>query len=82
MNWKLMILAAVMVVAVLGLFVMEFGDGNGSRWDHDFVQIASGGSYSDGVLVLHSVYVRYLLPMQVEIQCFQWSEGVDAFSGA
>jgi len=34
------------------------------------------------VLVLHSVYVRYLLPMQVEIQCFQWSEGVDAFSGA
>ena len=34
------------------------------------------------VLVLHSVYVRYLLPMQVEIQCFQWSEGFDAFSGA
>jgi hypothetical protein len=29
-------------------------------------------------VVLHSIYVRYLLPMQVEIQCFQWGEGFDA----
>ena len=31
-------------------------------------------------VVLHSVYIRYLLPMQIEIQCFQWAEGIDPFS--
>ena len=30
------------------------------------------------MLVLHSVYLRYLLPMRVEVQCFQWAEGFDA----
>ena len=33
-------------------------------------------------VVLHSVYIRYLLPMQVEIQCYQWGEGFDAFRTA
>lgn len=27
------------------------------------------------VLKLHSFYVRYLLPMMVEIQCFDWAAG-------
>jgi hypothetical protein len=29
-------------------------------------------------VVLHSVYIRYLLPMRIELQCFQWAEGFDA----
>jgi hypothetical protein len=32
------------------------------------------------VLKLHSFYVGYLLPMMVEIQCFEWQEGFDATS--
>ena len=30
------------------------------------------------VLQLHSVYVRYLLPMSIELQCFDWQPGFDA----
>ncbi len=30
------------------------------------------------VLQLHAVYIRYLLPMQVELQCYEWAEGFDA----
>jgi len=30
------------------------------------------------VLQLHAVYIRFLLPMQVEIQCYDWAEGFDA----
>ena len=33
-----------------------------------------------GVLKLHSVYVGYLLPMMLEVQCFEWQEGFDAAS--
>jgi hypothetical protein len=29
------------------------------------------------VLKLHSFYLRYLLPMMVEVQHFEWAEGVD-----
>ena len=32
------------------------------------------------VLQLHAVYIRFLLPMQVEVQCYEWAEGVDAQS--
>jgi hypothetical protein len=28
-----------------------------------------------GVLELHSFYVGYLLPMLVEVQCYEWAEG-------
>ena len=30
------------------------------------------------MLTLHSVYIRYLLPMRIELQCFDWAEGFDA----
>ena len=30
------------------------------------------------VLNLHSVYIRYLLPMSIELQCFDWQPGFDA----
>jgi hypothetical protein len=29
-------------------------------------------------LKLHSVYLRYLLPMMIEVQCFEWAEGFGA----
>jgi hypothetical protein len=29
---------------------------------------------------LHSFYVRYRLPMMIEIQCFEWMPGFDAAS--
>lgn len=28
-----------------------------------------------GVLKLHSFYVRFLLPLRVEVQCYDWAEG-------
>lgn len=27
---------------------------------------------------LHNFYVRYRLPMMIEVQCFEWAEGFDA----
>jgi hypothetical protein len=30
------------------------------------------------VLRLHSFYVRHLLPMQIEVQCYEWAPGFDA----
>ena len=30
-------------------------------------------------VVLHSVYIRYLLQLRIELQCYQWAEGFDAF---
>ena len=29
-------------------------------------------------VVLYSVYIRYLLPMCIELQCYEWAEGFDA----
>jgi len=29
---------------------------------------------------LHSFYVRYRLPMKIEVQCFEWAKGLDATS--
>ena len=31
-------------------------------------------------LTLHSFYVRYLLPMMIEIQCFDWDPAVAALN--
>ena len=33
-----------------------------------------------GVLKLHSCYLRYLLPLMVELQCYEWAEGFGAQS--
>ncbi len=32
------------------------------------------------VLKLHSFYVRYRLPLMIEVQCYEWSSGVDSKS--
>jgi len=29
------------------------------------------------VLKLHNFYVRYRLPLMIEVQCYEWAEGVD-----
>ena len=34
------------------------------------------------VLQLHSFYVRYRLPLMIEVQCFEWAEGVGPDSTA
>ena len=42
------------------------------------VEITDRLSEDFHVLTLHSVYIRYLLPMRIELQCFAWAEGFDA----
>ncbi len=32
------------------------------------------------VLTLHNGYVGFLLPLRIEVQCYEWAEGVDANS--
>ncbi len=31
---------------------------------------------------LHSFYVRYLLPLSIEVQCYEWADGFDDQTGA
>ena len=38
------------------------------------VEIIDRSTEDHGVLKLHSFYVRFLLPMMVEVQCFEWQE--------
>jgi len=39
------------------------------------VEIAEPGVEDFRVLRLHSFYVRYLLPMRIEVQCYEWAPG-------
>jgi len=45
----------------------------------DRVEISERKAEDFKVLTLHSVYIRYLLPMRIELQCFDWAKGFDAF---
>ena len=42
------------------------------------VEISERKAEDFKVLTLHSVYIRYLLPMRIELQCFDWADGFDA----
>ena len=42
------------------------------RQRDDRVEIVNRSTEDHEVLKLHSFYVRYLLPMMVEVQCFEW----------
>lgn len=42
------------------------------RSKDDRVEIVDRQQEDHGALTLHSFYVRYLLPMMVEVQCFEW----------
>lgn len=46
----------------------------------DRVEISDRKAEDFKVLTLHSVYIRYLLPMSIELQCFDWAAGIDASS--
>ena len=50
----------------------KFADGDAR------VEISERNAEDFGMLTLHSVYIRYLLPMRIELQCFDWAEGFDA----
>ena len=39
------------------------------------VEIAEPAVADFRVLRLHSCYVRYLLPMRIEVQCYEWAPG-------
>ena len=32
------------------------------------------------VLKLHNFYVRYRLPLMIEVQCYEWAPGIDRTS--
>jgi hypothetical protein len=42
------------------------------------VEVSERTSEDFKVLQLHAVYIRYLMPMQIELQCYEWAEGFDA----
>lgn len=49
--------------------------------EHDSrVEISERERQDFGMLVLHAVYIRYGLPMRIELQCFEWQKGAGAFS--
>ncbi len=46
----------------------------------DRVEIVDRQTEDYRVLKLHSFYVRYLLPLMIEVQCYEWAEGFDGSS--
>ena len=46
----------------------------------DRVEIVEHEVEDYGVLKLHNCYVRYRLPMMVEVQCYEWAQGFDGDS--
>ena len=44
------------------------------------VEIVERQTEDHKVLKLHSFYVRYHLPLMIEVQCYEWAEGFDASS--
>jgi hypothetical protein len=46
--------------------------------DDPRVEISERNTDDFKVLHLHSVYIRFLLPMSIELQCFDWQPGFDA----
>ena len=50
------------------------------REKDDRVEIVEPETADYKVLKLHNFYVRYRLPLMIEVQCYEWAEGVDAQS--
>jgi hypothetical protein len=44
------------------------------------VEIVEKQTQDYKVMKLHNFYVRYLLPLMIEVQCYEWREGFDAQS--
>jgi len=47
----------------------------------DRVEIVERGLDDYGFLKLHNFYVRYRLPLMIEVQCFEWQAGRSAARG-
>jgi hypothetical protein len=44
------------------------------------VELTPRASDDYGAVVLHHFYVRYRLPLSLEVQCFEWAEGLGPHS--
>jgi hypothetical protein len=53
--------------------IFERARGAGAR--DPSVQLSARTTEDYGAVVLHAFYVRYLLPVQIEVQCFEWAPG-------
>ncbi len=50
------------------------------RESDDRVEIVERNTDDFKVVKLHNFYVRYLLPLMIEVQCYEWAEGLDGTS--
>jgi hypothetical protein len=50
------------------------------REGDDRVEIVERNTDDFKVVKLHNFYVRYLLPLMIEVQCYEWAEGIDGTS--
>jgi hypothetical protein len=48
----------------------------------DEVELTKRGCDDYRAVKLHHFYVRYRLPLQIEVQCFEWAEGAGPFATA
>ena len=46
------------------------------RESDERVEVIDRQTEDYGFLKLHSFYVRYRLPLMIEVQCYEWSQGV------
>ena len=46
----------------------------------DRVEIVEKQTEDFQVLKLHNFYVRYRLPLMIEVQCYEWAQGFNASS--
>lgn len=61
-----------MSVATPGDLDAMYGRARAYGEKDDRVEIIERSTEDHGVVKLHSFYVRFLLPMMVEVQCFEW----------
>ena len=50
------------------------------RGRDDRVEIVERQTEDFKVVKLHSFYVRYLMPLMIEVQCYEWADGFDGNS--
>jgi hypothetical protein len=54
----------------------KYGENDGD------VELTKRGCDDFKVVKIHNFYVRYHLPLQIEVQCFEWAEGAGEFATA
>ncbi len=61
-----------MSVATTDALDEMYGRARARRAGDDRVEIIDRSMEDHGAVRLHSFYVRFLLPMMIEVQCFEW----------